>query len=61
MKILDRMPIPQKRTSLTFGDKYATVHRNQAAVCVSVHLAGVPEPQNNLPIFPALLDITVRS
>ena len=55
MKILDRLPIPQKRTSLTFGDKHATVHRNQAAVWVSVDLDGVDRrrPEPNIPRFPA--------
>ena len=40
MKILDRLPILEKRALLRFGDKYATVHRNQIAVWVSVHFAG---------------------
>jgi hypothetical protein len=56
MKILDRLPIPENRTSLQFGNKYATVHRNQVLVWVSVHLAGAPEPEENIPRFPALLD-----
>jgi hypothetical protein len=47
MKILDRLPIPEKRTSLRFGDKYATVHRNQVLMWVSVHLAGALEPEEN--------------
>jgi hypothetical protein len=32
------------------------VHRNQILVWVSVHLAGVDEPEANTPKFPALLD-----
>jgi hypothetical protein len=56
MKILDRLPIPENRTSLQFGNKYATVHRNQVLVWVSVHLTGAPEPEENIPRFPALLD-----
>jgi hypothetical protein len=56
MKILDRLPIQEKRTSLRIGDKYATVHRNQALVWVSVHLAGTLEPEGNIPRLPALLD-----
>jgi hypothetical protein len=56
MKILDRVPISEQRTSLQFGDKYVTVHRNQILVWVSVHLAGALEPESNIPRFPALLD-----
>jgi hypothetical protein len=56
MKILDRLPITEKRTSLRFGDKYATVHRNQFLVWVSVHLSGVLQPEEDIPRFPALLD-----
>jgi hypothetical protein len=56
MKILDRLPIQDKRTSLRFDDKYATIHRNQVLVWVSVHLDGVDEPEANIPRFPALLD-----
>ncbi len=56
MKILDRLPIPEERTSLRFGDRYVTVHRNQILVWVSVHLSGVLEPEENIPRFPALLD-----
>ena len=29
MKILDRLPIPEKRSSLRFGDRYTTFHRDQ--------------------------------
>jgi hypothetical protein len=56
MKILDRLPIQENRTSLRFGDKYATVHRNQVLVWVSIHLAGAIEPEENIPRIPALLD-----
>ena len=56
MKILDRLPIAEDRTSLRFGDRYVTVHRNQFLVWVSVHLSGVLEPEANIPRFPALLD-----
>jgi hypothetical protein len=56
MKILDRVPISEQRTSLQFGDKYVTVRRNQILVWVSVHLAGALEPEKNIPQFPALLD-----
>lgn len=56
MKILDRLPISEKRMSLRFGDKYATIHRNQVLIWVSVQLAGALEPEENIPRFPALLD-----
>jgi hypothetical protein len=56
MKILDRLPILEKRTLLRFGDKYATVHRNQIVVWVSVHLAGALELSENISRFPAVLD-----
>jgi hypothetical protein len=56
MKILDRLPIPEKHTSLRFGDRYTTLHRNQVLVWVSVQLAGALEPEQNIPRFPALLD-----
>jgi len=39
-----------------FDDKYLTVHRNQILVWVSVHLAGVPQPEKNIAKIPALLD-----
>jgi hypothetical protein len=32
MKILDRLPIPEDRTSLRFGDRYVTIHANQILV-----------------------------
>jgi hypothetical protein len=56
MKILDRLPILKERTSLRFGDRYVTAHRNQVLVWVSVHLSGVLEPEERIPTFPALLD-----
>ena len=45
MKILDRLPIREKRMSLPFRDRYVTVHRNQVLVWLSVHLAGALEPR----------------
>jgi len=56
MKILDRLPIPENRTSLRFGNRYATVHRNQVLVWVSVDRSGVLAPEESIPRFPALLD-----
>ncbi|MFI5456514.1 MAG: hypothetical protein ACHRXM_13775 [Isosphaerales bacterium] len=56
MKILDRLPIPEDRTSLRFGDRYVTIHANQILVWVSVHLPGILVPEGNIPRFPALLD-----
>ncbi len=56
MKIIDRLPIPVKHSSLRFGDRYTTLHRNQVLVWVSVHLAGALEPEENISRFPALLD-----
>src|SRR3954469_12984363 len=56
MKILDRLPIPEDRTSLRFGDRYVTIHANQILVWVSVHLSEVLVPEENIPRFPALLD-----
>ena len=56
MKILDRLPILEERTSLRFGDRYSTIHRNQVLVWVSVDLAGDLEPGQSIPKFPALLD-----
>src|SRR5436190_23022677 len=56
MKILDRLPIPEDRTSLRFGDRYVAIHANQILVWVSVHLSGVLVPEENIPRFPALLD-----
>jgi len=56
MKILDRLSIQERRESIRFGDKYATVHRDQVLVWVSIHLAGAIEPEANIPRLPALLD-----
>jgi hypothetical protein len=56
MKILDRLPIPKDRTPLRFGDRYVTILANQILVWVSVHLPGLPQPEANVPRFPALLD-----
>lgn len=56
MKILDRLPISEKRTSLQFGNKYVTVRRNQVLAWVSVHLAKTLEPESSIPKSPALLD-----
>jgi hypothetical protein len=56
MKILDRLPIPEDRTSLRFGDRYVTIHANQLLVWVSVHLSEVLVPRENIPRIPALLD-----
>jgi len=56
MKILDRLAIPEDRTSLRFGDRYVTIHANQILVWVSVHLSGVLVPDENIPKLPALLD-----
>lgn len=56
MKILDRLPITERHSSLKFGDKFTTVHRNQILVLVSIDLAGTVEPSENPSIFPALLD-----
>jgi hypothetical protein len=56
MKILDRLPISETRTSLRFGDRYITVRPDQILVWVSVHLARTVEPESSIPRFPALLD-----
>jgi hypothetical protein len=56
MKILDRLPIHETRTSLRFGDRYITVHHDQALVWVSIHLAKILDPEKSIPKFPALLD-----
>lgn len=56
MRILDRLPIAETRTSLRFGGRSITVHRNQLLVWVSVHLSGVLKPEVDIPRFPALLD-----
>ena len=56
MKLLDRLPIPEHRTSLRFGERYVTIHANQILVWVSVHLPGILTPEENIPRFPALVD-----
>jgi hypothetical protein len=56
MKIIDRLPISDKRTSLQFQNRYTTIHRSQILVWVSVHLPGALEPEENTPRFPALMD-----
>jgi hypothetical protein len=56
MKILHRLPISEKRTSLRFGDRYVTVRHDQILVWVIVHLAKIREPESSIPRFPALLD-----
>src|SRR5262249_10080118 len=56
MKILDRPPIPEDRTSLRFGDRYITIHANQILVWVSVHLSEVVVPEVNLRGLRALRD-----
>jgi hypothetical protein len=56
MKIIDRLPIPEKRGSLQFNNRYTTINRDQIVVWVSVHLSGALEPEVNTPKFPALLD-----
>jgi hypothetical protein len=56
MKILDRLPITKERTSLRFGDRSTSARPDQMVVWMSVHLAGVLEPEQNIPRFPALLD-----
>ena len=39
MKILDRLPIQDRPTSLRFGGKYTTVRRDQVLLWMSVHVA----------------------
>ena len=39
MKVLDRLLIPEDRTSLPFGDRYVNIHANQVLVWVSVHVS----------------------
>ncbi|MGO9463569.1 MAG: hypothetical protein ACLQVF_05330 [Isosphaeraceae bacterium] len=56
MKILDRLPIPEDRATLRFGDRYVTIHATQILVWVSAHLPEVLVPDENIPRFPALLD-----
>jgi hypothetical protein len=56
MKILDRLPISDERTAVRFGDRHVTVLPDQIQVWVSIHLAGVSQPEANLPRIPALID-----
>ena len=56
MKVLDRLPIPENRASLRFGDRYIAIHANQILAWVSVHLSEVVVPEENTPTFPVLLD-----
>ena len=56
MKILERLPIPEKHASLRFGDRFITLHHDQILVWISVSLGGVDELDEKAPRFPALLD-----
>jgi len=56
MTILDRLPIPENRTSLRFGDRFVTIHANQILVWVSVQPSEVVVPEESTRKFPALLD-----
>jgi hypothetical protein len=56
MKILDRLPVSEQRSSLRFGGRFVTIHRDQIPVWVSVHLSGVLEPEELIPKFPAIRD-----
>jgi hypothetical protein len=56
MKILDRLPISEGRTDGRFGDRHVRLLPDQILVWVSVHLAGVSQPEANIPWMPALLD-----
>ncbi|HYW82946.1 MAG TPA: hypothetical protein VFB30_06815, partial [Spirochaetia bacterium] len=51
MKILDRLPISDERTSVRFGDRHVTVLPDQVQVWVSVYIAGVLQPEANIPAF----------
>ena len=53
MKILDRLPISEERTSVRFGERYVTLLPDQILVWVSIHLAGVSQPEANIPQIPA--------
>jgi hypothetical protein len=55
-KILDQLPILEKQTFPKFDDKHIKVRRDQILVWVSIHLAGVLQPEKNIPKIPALLD-----
>ncbi len=56
MKSLDRPPIMGRSSSLGFGARFTTVHRDQILVWVRVDSAGTLRAPENLPSFPALLD-----
>src|SRR5579871_241187 len=56
-KILDRLPLVDRRTSIAFDNQRVKVHRNQAPVWVSIHLTGVPQLEPGIPKIPALLDL----
>jgi hypothetical protein len=55
-KILNQLPIIEKRISLPFNGKHVTLHRNQILVWVSIHLVGVLQIEKTIPKLPALLD-----
>jgi len=56
MRILDRLPILDRRTSEKFDGKYVTIFHDQIPVWVSIHLAGESQPEANIPRIPALVD-----
>ena len=56
-KVLDQLPIVDKRTFARFDDKHVKVHRNQILVWISIQLAGAREVEKSIPKLPALLDI----
>lgn len=56
-KILDRLPILDHRTSPRFDGRHVTIHRNQILVWVSVHMAGILEPERTITKIPALIDM----
>ncbi len=56
MRILDKLPVTNERTSVRFGDRHVTVLPDQILIWVSVHLAGVLRPEATIPKIPALLD-----
>jgi hypothetical protein len=56
MKVIDRLPLSQSRTPLRFGERYITIHANQILVWISVHLPGALALEENIPMFPALVD-----
>lgn len=55
-KIIDQLPILEKRTFPRFDDKHVKVHSNQILLWVSIHLTGIVQPEQNTPKIPALLD-----